>query len=115
MTSTSLILFSAIGWGDPHYIDVTRHKFDYHGEGEFLLIEIGPECSQLQGVLSKLGRSRRGVAVHTSFAFGEPERFAYQVSLVLRYSIPTLCIILHNHNFLPNTMPRNYTFCTLLV
>ena len=110
MINTSLILFSAIGWGDPHYIDVTRHKFDFHREGEFLLLEIGPERSQLQGVLSRLGRSTGGVAVHTSFAFGEPGRFAYQVSLVLRNSIP---IIVHNHNLLWHAI--TFTFCTLLV
>ena len=73
---------TAHGLGDPHYRDVTGRSFDYHGDGEFLLLEIGPERSQLQGILSRLGRSTSGVAVHRSFAFGEPGRFAYQVSLV---------------------------------
>ena len=75
---------TAWGIGDPHYRAVTGRRFDFHGDGEFLLLEIGPERSQLQGILSRLRRSRRGVAVHRSFAFGEPGRFAYQVSLVLR-------------------------------
>ena len=73
---------TAYGIGDPHYRAVTGRRFDFHGDGEFLLLEIGPERSQLQGILSRLRRSRRGVAVHRSFAFGEPGRFAYQVSVM---------------------------------
>ena len=77
-----LYIFTAYGTGHPHYKDVTGRVFDYHDEGEFLLIEIGQERSQLQGVLSRLGRSTSSVAVHRSFAFGEPGRFAYQVSVM---------------------------------
>ena len=77
--------FAGHGWGDPHYRDVTGRYFDFHGDGEFLLLEIGSERSQLQGILDRLGRSTRGVAVHRSFAFGEPGKFAYQVSLVFSY------------------------------
>ena len=75
-------VFPGHGTGDPHYRDVTGRQFDFHGDDEFLLIEIGPDRSQLQGILSRLGSSTSGVAVHRSFAFGEPGRFAYQVSLV---------------------------------
>ena len=76
------MIFTAYGCGDPHYRSVTGRRFDFHGDDEFLLIEIGSERSQLQGVLSTLGRSTRKVAVHRSFAFGEPGKFAYQVSSV---------------------------------
>ena len=59
-------------------------EFDIHTEGEFLLMEIGPERSQLQGILNRWrrGSNPNGPAVHVSFAFGEPGSFAYQVSLV---------------------------------
>ena len=85
-TTLYFVVCTAHGWGDPHYRDVTGRHFDYHGDGEFLLLEVGPERSQLQGVLSRLRRSTRGVAVHRSFAFGEPGKFAYQVSPSLRNS-----------------------------
>ena len=82
MTQHYFDVCTAHGTGDPHYRAVTGRRFDFHGDGEFLLLEIGPECSQIQGILSRRRRSRRDVAVHRSFAFGEPGRFAYQVSLV---------------------------------
>ena len=75
------MIFTGWGCGDPHYRSVTGRRFDYHGDGEFLLIEIGSERSQVQGILTRLGRRGRP-AVHRSFAFGEPGRFAYQVRLV---------------------------------
>ena len=75
------MIFTGWGCGDPHYKSVTGRRFDFHGDDEFLLIEIGSERSQVQGILSRLGRRRP--AVHRSFAFGEPGRFAYQVSLAL--------------------------------
>ena len=82
MTQHYFDVCTAHGTGDPHYRAVTGRRFDFHGDGEFLLLEIGPERSQIQGIVSRLRRSRRGAAVHRSFAFGEPGRFAYQVSLV---------------------------------
>ena len=82
MTQHYFGVCTAHGWGDPHYRDVNGRRFDFHGDGEFLLLEIGPERSQLQGILSRLGTSTSGVAVHRSFAFGEPGIFAYQVNLV---------------------------------
>ena len=82
ITQYCIDVFPGHGTGDPHYRDVTGRQFDFHGDDEFLLIEIGPDRSQLQGILSRLGSSTSGVAVHRSFAFGEPGRFAYQVSLV---------------------------------
>lgn len=76
-------MFSAYGTGDPHYLNVPQRYFDFHGQGDFRLIEVGPEHSQLQGFL-KLVMSpwlRDDVTAHISFAFGEPEKFAYQVRL----------------------------------
>ena len=82
ITQYCIDVFPGHGTGDPHYRDVTGRHFDYHGDGEFLLLEVGSDRSQLQGILSRLGSSTSGVAVHRSFAFGEPGRFAYQVSFV---------------------------------
>lgn len=75
------MIFTGWGTGDPHYRSVTGRRFDYHDDGEFLLIEVGSERSQVQGILSRLS-TRRRAAVHRSFAFGEPGKFAYQVSKV---------------------------------
>ena len=73
-----MITFSAYGGG--HYVNIVQNHFDFHGEGEFLLMELHPERSQLQ-VLKRRVVHRR-YSVHVSCAFGEPGRFAYQVSLV---------------------------------
>lgn len=65
------------GTGDPHYINMFRQRFDFHANGEYLLMEAGPDRSQVQGHLQKSGYP----ALHRAFAFGEPGRYAYQVSL----------------------------------
>ena len=90
MTNTAYIFSSAMAWGGGHYIDVTGKRFDYRDQGEFLLLEMGPEHSQLQAVLNYLysWNSRWfSVSVHRSFAFGEPGSFSYQVSVVFVFSV----------------------------
>ncbi len=106
-------IHAAQGTGDPHYRAVTGRHFDYHGEGEFLLMEIGPERSQLQGVLKKLGPYN--YAWHISFAFGEPGNFAYQVRMAqLQFcvyrSAPKQCIC--KCNSFDNLMGSHSIACT---
>ena len=43
MTQHYFDVCTAHGTGDPHYRAVTGRRFDFHGDGEFLLLEIGPE------------------------------------------------------------------------
>lgn len=87
MTSTAYIFSSASAWGEPHYIDVTGKRFDYHDQGEFLLLEMGPKHSQLQAIVNYLIDPTIDITVHRSFAFGEPGRFAYQVSIIFISSV----------------------------
>ena len=85
MTSTTLILLTAYGTGDPHYQNVLLERFDIHDDGEFLLLEImNQERSQLQAIIRTLDIPDIDdkPAIHISFAFGEPGMFAYQVSLL---------------------------------
>ena len=86
-----MIFTLARGTGDPHYLDIAQNYFHFHGKGEFLLMEIGPERSQLQGFLRRTWplENPKDVTGHMSFAFGEPGHFAYQVSIVLFLSFLT--------------------------
>ena len=90
-------MFSAYGVGEPHYLNVPQRCFDFQGQGDFLLIEIGPERSQLQGFL-KLVMSQqfsKDVTAQISFAFGEPKKFAYQVRQCV-FSVKN-CTYLHQN------------------
>ena len=79
---------AGVGTGDPHYraISVHGHRagggFDFQSVGDYLLLEIGPENSQLQGRMDRW--TFNPFTVHESFAFGEPGSFAYQVLCVFR-------------------------------
>ena len=42
---TTFVAFSAYGRGALHYRDVAGRLFDFHGDGQFLLLEMGPEHS----------------------------------------------------------------------
>ena len=90
MTNTAYIFSSASAWGEPHYIDVTGKRFEFHDQGEFLLLEMGPKHSQLQAIVNYLYGPTRDVTVHRSFAFGEPGSFAYQVSKISISSVTTV-------------------------
>ena len=80
-SSPTFVTFSAYGVGALHYRDVSGKFFDFHSDGQYLLLEMGPEHSQLQGILQTgwLYRAEY-ISRQTSFAFGEPGNFAYQVS-----------------------------------
>ena len=80
-SSPTFVTFSAYGVGALHYRDVSGKFFDFHSDGQYLLLEMGPEHSQLQGILQRgwLYRAEY-ISRQTSFAFGEPGNFAYQVS-----------------------------------
>ncbi len=72
---------AAYGTGDPHYRTISGESFDWHDNGEFLLLAAG--IFQVQGVLKVVHiNDYWQPALHISVAFGEPGNFAYQVSLV---------------------------------
>lgn len=72
-----MFYLSAWGTGDPHYRTLDGRRYDFHADGEYLVLEAG--SVQVQGVLQTVQRGSRP-AVHGSIAFGEPGNFAYQVS-----------------------------------
>lgn len=78
-----LVMFlTATGYGDPHYTTFDGRYYTFNGDGDFTLLEVLPEDSDipvftLQGRLGRV--SFWGVTTHLGLAFGQPNA-AFQVS-----------------------------------
>ena len=77
-----VFLFPAAGHGDPHYDTFDDRRYTFNGAGDFTLLEVLPEDSEvpiftMQGRLGRVSFWR--VTTHLGLSFGQPD-LAFHVS-----------------------------------
>ena len=64
-----------MGWGDPHYVTLDRRSYDFHGSGDYTILEVVPLGSSdpvftMLGRLASLTGWRNSITGHTGIAMG---------------------------------------------
>ena len=81
-----IVYSTGSGSGDPHYITFDRRPYTFNGNGDFTVLEVLPEDSDvpvftLQGRLGRTSFFRRTATTHLGLAFGQPN-VAFHVGIV---------------------------------